>query len=598
MKLKTNFFAKQVFGRHLVFAYSLLFIFVFVLTGFFLDQRLQKEVLNQLKESLLDQARYISFSYPSDKLDSRKQAELQQLTRDISIDQRTRVTIILFDGRVLADSHRSFEELIRMDNHADRPEVQRALKGTDASVTRFSRTLGKHMLYVAIPVYAENVVKGAVRVALPLDAVNEIKTSMRHPVAVCFLLGLGAVLLLGFILGYSISKRVSRISEAAIRFTQGNLDRKISVGGDDELTYLADTMNRMAQTLKKRMAETENEKAKFLLVLRNMAEGVIAVNVKSEVLLANHSAAKILEVNEDSMMGQPLWRVIRKARVGEMVQEAIQAGKVLDEEIEFLFRDKKIVKVHIAGVSQGDVAGIIVLTDMTEIRTLERMRKDFVANVSHELRTPLTSLRGFVETLLGGAMKDEKAAERFLKIMEQDANRLGRLIDDLLTLSRLDSNQEKLNIVRIHLNDEVRQILQRFETKAHEKSLKLMNRLASGPDIYVRADRDKLHQVFVNLLDNAIKFNKPNGIIEVIAEPVQKSVLIAVSDTGPGIPPEAMGRLFQRFSRVDQARSREMGGTGLGLSIVKNIVEKHGGTVRCESVWGAGAKFIFTLPAG
>lgn len=596
MKRKFISFAGQVFGRRLIAAYSILFVTVFVITGFFLNDRLQKQALLQLKESLADQAYYVISQFPPESFSEADKAALQERVLDISAARKARITLILNTGLVLADSERTFAELEHMENHAARPEVQQALQGRLGSVIRNSRTLGIEMLYVAVPVFHSGSVLGVLRMALPLDNVNKVRDSIRRPVTAGILVGLAAVLLLGMLLGYSISNRVSRISAAALKYAEGQLNQEIHLGGDDELTYLADTMNRMARSLKKRMSETDEERAKLLLVLNNMTEGVIAINSEGRILLVNPSAENILEISGKKIEGKALWSVVKKSRIDEMVRTAISDQTIVEEEIEFLFKERKIIKTHVIGVSQGDVAGIIVLADMTKIRNLERVRKDFVANVSHELRTPLTSLQGFVETLLGGALKDEEAATRFLKIMEEDVNRLSRLIDDLLTLSRLESKQESLQYKRIHLNAEVSQILERFRANAESKNLKLIDETSDAADIYLSADRDKLHQVFVNLLDNAIKYNRDNGEVRLRAAVRGETVEITIEDTGIGIPQEAMGRLFERFSRVDKARSREMGGTGLGLSIVKHIVEKHGGQVACESVWGKGSVFTVTLP--
>lgn len=596
MKRKFISFAGQVFGRRLIAAYSILFVTVFVITGLFLNDRLQKQALFQLKESLADQAHYLISHFPSDTFNERNMQALQDKVVSVSAARKARITLIQNTGLVLADSDRTYDELLEMDNHASRPEVQQALQGRVGSVIRNSRTLGVRMLYVAVPVFHSGSVIGALRMALPLDSVNEVRDSIRRPVTAGILVGLAAVLLLGMLLGYSISNRVSRISAAALKYAEGQLNQEIRLSGDDELTYLADTMNRMARSLKKRMSETDEERAKLLLVLNNMTEGVIAINADGRILLVNPSAENILEVSGSKIEGKLLWNIVKKSRIGEMVRKAVSEQTIVEEEIEFLFKERKIIKTHVIGVSQGDVAGIIVLSDMTKIRNLERIRKDFVANVSHELRTPLTSLQGFVETLLGGALKDEEAATRFLKIMEEDVNRLSRLIDDLLTLSRLESKQELLHFKRIHLNHEIAQILERFKPHAEGRNLNLIDETAQAEAIYLDADRDKLHQVFVNLLDNAIKYNRDGGEVRLQAVVRDGQAEIVIADTGIGIPQEAMGRLFERFSRVDKARSREMGGTGLGLSIVKHIVEKHGGRVACESVWGQGSRFIVTLP--
>jgi len=420
----------------------------------------------------------------------------------------------------------------------------------------------------------------------------------RGAVAAGALLGSAVIFLMGLVWGKRFSRRVNGISHAASRFAQGDVTGKIFVEGDDELRTLAHSVNQMVSSLKRRMAENESERAKLTAILEHMGEGVIAVNEARQVLLANSSAEEIFDVPRGTGPGKSLLTLTKKPRLDEMMAHAIERGASVSGEIELVRDESKTLQASALGIGRNaeSVSGILVLSDITQIRRLENLRREFVANVSHELRTPLTSIRGFVETLLGGALRDAATSERFLRMMEDDSRRLERLIDDLLELSRLEARQAPLQLKAVDLAREAGQVMEGFGKRLKEKNIAVENRMASKKIPAVNADQDRVRQVLLNLVDNAIKFNRDGGRIALDAEALDGRVCVVVEDTGIGIPEEAVARTFERFFRVDKARSRDAGGTGLGLAIVKHIVEAHGGEVACESVLGRGSKFSFTLP--
>ena len=358
-------------------------------------------------------------------------------------------------------------------------------------------------------------------------------------------------------------------------------------------------MGQTISALREQIVKLEAEESKLSAILDHMAEGVIAVGPLKQVITINPSVEQFFGIRKELILGKPLIQVVRNQKIDEMMDEAIHHQIVASNEIELHHPKEMVLRASAVGVSGdgGTIAGILVLYDVTEMRRLENLRRDFVANVSHELKTPLTSVKGFIETLSGGALQDSERSKTFLKMMEEDANRLTRLIDDLLELSKIESKELVLKLEPIDLKDEIEKAIRLFAPRIEERNLTIQNGLSANRIPKVLADRDRLKQVFVNLLDNAIKFNKDGGKIIFKADVLGNQVKVSVEDTGIGIPEKAIPRIFERFFRVDQARSREAGGTGLGLAIAKHIIEAHSGTVSCESKLGEGSQFSFTLPA-
>ncbi|MBI3313686.1 MAG: PAS domain S-box protein [Candidatus Omnitrophica bacterium] len=357
-------------------------------------------------------------------------------------------------------------------------------------------------------------------------------------------------------------------------------------------------MHRTEKNLKKRIAESEAEKAKIAVILESMTEAVIAVDSSKQILAINPSAEEIFGVPEKQAAGKTLIEIVRNPKIDIMMDQAMSGEKTPIVEMEISRPVKKILEAHAVGVSKREegLSGILVLTDVTEMRKLENLRRDFVANVSHELKTPLTSIKGFIETLLGGALKDPEKAETFLKMMEEDTARLARLIDDLLELSKIESREISMRPGTIDLESIVLKALQLLDSQIKEKKIGVESLIRSDSGQRILADSDKIQQVFVNLIENAVKFNRPGGKIILTAIPRKTDIQLSVEDTGVGIPQEDIPRVFERFFRVDKARNKDSGGTGLGLAIVKHIVEAHGGNVSCKSTLGKGSKFSFTLP--
>ena len=582
------------FAKRLLALYSVVFVLVLFVTDWTLSHVLQERDLQHLQNSLSRQSALIcDIAAPLLQDTPRLQSEVKKLTSGTDL----RVTIIDPKGVVLADSSETSATLATMDNHATRPEMAAALMKKPGIAIRYSMTLNARMLYVATPILENAVVLGVVRTAMPVTQVDEILASVRRPVIVTGLFGILIVLIAGILFSHQLTKRIRRITSVAERFAREDWSGKILVDGRDELKMLASTMNQMASSLRLRIGDLESEKSKISVILSSMNEGVIAIGRRKQYVMANPAAEKLFGFTSSEAREKSLIEITRDPQLERLVDQAFQEQKNLSGEIQIPGKAKKTLRVNVMvlGSNVRDIGAILVLYDMTELRRLENIRKDFIANVSHELRTPLTSIRGFVETLLEGPAKDPATHDRFLKIIAEETGRLGRLVEDILTLGEIEQGVALVKKEKLDLSSELPAILERFKPRLEEKRIALENRI-SGKPLFLSGDRDKIHQVFVNLIDNAIKFNNPGGKIILSSDEKPEGMTVTIEDTGVGIPEDALGRIFERFFRADKARSKELGGTGLGLAIVKHIMEAHGGRASCQSTPGQGSRFEVFFP--
>lgn len=596
MRPKNKIFVKNYFGKRLVYYFGIAFLTVFLSVGFFLKQAVEARLFRAVQESLSEQAQLLARALPKDFINLSAKPEIYQSIRALSEDRKARITILSADGNVLADSKRSWEELLKMDNHADRPEVQSAL-GQEMGVSlRYSKTIGKKTLYVAVPIIQQGAVRGVVRLSLPADEISIFLSEVKYPIWMGVSFGILVMFLLSLFLGSKMTQRVIDIAYVAKKYSKGDLDQKIEIKGDDEFDSLAASLNQMAAALKKRVVERETEKEKSSVILSNMSEGVIALNSQKEILLVNDSVESFFNVSRLRVIGKTLIHVTKSPAIDQLASRVIQEKIRLHEKMEIYKNGSITLNVDLFGLDRDDISAILVFSDVTKIIAAEKMRREFVANVSHELRTPLTSIRGFVETLLSGAVSDEEASKRFLSIIDEDAKRLERLIADLLNLSRLESKEATLKLEKLSLYEISEQVIERLRPQAEQKKISFVNKIEKDQRSALIADCDKMHQVFLNLMDNAIKFNREAGHVYLSSQVKADTVTVVIEDEGIGIPEEAIPMIFERFSRVDKGRSRNLGGTGLGLSIVKHILEIHGGCIECESSYKSWTRFKFTLP--
>jgi len=507
-----------------------------------------------------------------------------------------RVTVIDANGLVLADSH---ENPFSMDNHFRRPEIQSAYMGGEGRAQRYSYTLEEGFRYLARRVTQRDQFVGFVRVAKPASA---LATEMRqaqvgiitNAAFVAFL-----VLLVAFYLAARQTAKVEELTGVAQEIALGNFARRIPEGNSLGLKKLAETINQMARSSARRVSDVTADRNRLSTVFTCMVEGVIDVDMDQKILHINEAAARLLLVNENSCIGKPIWQEIRNQEITEALDQAITTQSVIKTQMRLNREsDQLVVDIYAASLSNDEgepIGAVLVLNDITELENLERVRTDFVANASHELKTPITAIRGLTETLLGDDEIEKETVTSFIERVHAQSLRLSQLVGDLMTISRLESSQAGEEFTRINFADLARQAARAGQVTAEEKGQDLDVELPDT-EVMVWGDRQNLSQLLDNLIDNAIKYTPNDGSITVKVSKDNENAILQVTDTGIGISPQFQQRVFERFYRVDKARSQSLGGTGLGLSIVKNIAEKHGGSISVKSQLGSGSSFTIKLP--
>ncbi len=515
-----------------------------------------------------------------------------------------RVTIIDHTGRVLIDSEADAD---KMENHANRPEVQDAFAhGTGQSVHR-SITFGRELVYRAQRYDRAGSDPIVIRLAVPLSQIDLSLVELRQRLLIATLV----VLLIGGLVSFAFARmfaaRVQRLQRFSQRIAEGDFRPLLREGPRDELSDLADSLNQTAARLDREIRLLSGERNRSSAILRSMVEGVAVIDAEERLVFYNRAFSEILIVDPANADGRPLIEVVRNSDLVGLIRRALRGDEGLQSDITMGITQARSFSITAAPVKALDapVSGrdpqvkpsgaVVVLHDVTELRRLERVRQDFVANVSHEFKTPLTAIQGFAETLLAGALDDPENNRRFLEIIRNHAIRLARLTNDLLKLARIEAGKMEVEFSSVGLLELIEGCTETTLLKANRKEITL--EITVPPQLpAVRGDAALLHDVLQNLLDNAIQYTPARGHISVIATAGPREAIITVADTGIGIPLADSERIFERFYRVDAARSREAGGTGLGLSIAKHIVEAHGGKLWVESTVGQGSRFSFSLP--
>lgn len=572
---------RRRFAPRLALAVGALLAAVVGALGWAFAEELRRELVSDLTASLVTEARLASL----------QAVPPAEVARRASEACACRATVVNQDGSLAADSELDAAGLAKAENHATRPEVAAALAGGTGSAVRRSATVGVDMLYAAAPAP-----KGSVlRLALPLTRVQRRVAAARTYVLWAALSVLAAALLAAWLLARAAGAPLEQMAETAARLAAGDYGARVrGVAPGDERGLLADTLNELAGAVQRTVGDLTKEHAQFAAVLDQMAEAVIAVDGEGRVLLANPALSRLLGVDAQAAAGRPFVESLRHNGAAELLSSVLREGKAASKELRLFTPEELVFDAAAAPLLQG--GALLVMHDITRLRRLEQVRRDFVANVSHELRTPLSSIRGFAETLREGAVEDTENRLGFLKTIEEQALGLQKLVDDLLDLSAIESGHRPPKLAPVDLAPLIRETLSRFGRPAGERGVVLS---ASLPDALPRAlaDGDQVRQVVANLVDNAVKYTDKGGRVEVSARAAGGGLVVDVRDTGLGIPAADLPRVFERFYRVDKARTREAGGTGLGLAIVKHLVEAQGGKVSVESRQPGGSTFSFFLPA-
>ena len=509
----------------------------------------------------------------------------------IGLRSAARVTFIAADGRVLGDSTQSGDALAALDNHATRPEIVAAQRDGRGAAQRFSTTTGTDMLYVAVRTSHPEV--AFVRLSLPLTEIDEQLASIRRYAVVALAVSVPVALGLAWLFSAALSRRIQGIAGVARRYGEGDLTRPSYDYGADELGSVARVLDSSVQELGKRLSELSRDRARMEAILSGMAEGVLVVDRAGKLQLVNKAAQAMLKV-EASVIGRAYVEVIRHPDISLQLETALRGHDAETRELSMARDPGRTYVARAAPVAtDGGGGAVLVLHDITDLRRADQIRRDFVANVSHELRTPLTAIRGYVEALLDEE-SDEEQTRRFLDIIARHSARMERLVKDLLRLARLDARQEPLDIAECDVHQIFNAVVSDLGPAIEAKQQRLSIAVAADA-CTVDADPAKLHDVVRNLVENAVNYSPEQADIRLGARRNGGTVTLEVADSGPGIPPEDLTRVFERFYRVDKSRTGP--GTGLGLAIVKHLVELHGGAATAENRQQGGALFTITLPA-
>jgi two-component system phosphate regulon sensor histidine kinase PhoR len=574
--------------------YFALLLAALLAVNFYSARLLRRESLRSADDKLVSLL-HIALSRPP-RLDD--DAELRSWT-DWMGRSGARVTVVDSSGRVLAESQHDPETI---ENHANRPEIQQALASGAGQSVRHSATLDRDLVYRAVRYDRPGASPVVIRMALPLAQVEESVSELRRRIYVASLV----VLLLGgmFSLVYfrMFAARIERLKGFSDRVAQGDLRPMPSEGPRDEIAELSDSLNETAAWMDRTIRSLSGERNRSSAILRSMVEGVAVIDAQERIVFCNRAFSEVWNLDSAAIEGRPVIEAVRNPDLLGLTRRALQGEEGLRSEIamgivqqrSFSVTATPVIALEGALTGGAPTGAVLVLHDVSELRRLERVRHDFVANVSHEFKTPLTAIQGFAETLLSGALEDPRNNRRFLEIIRDHATRLAVLTDDLLKLARIEAGKLEVQFGPVQLAEVIERCVETSQFKAARKRITLEIDLPPNlPLVY--GDASLLRDVVQNLLDNAVQYTPETGRVRISARADQGQAVVGVDDTGIGIPLADQERIFERFYRVDAARSREAGGTGLGLSIAKHIVEAHGGRLWVESEVGHGSKFSFSL---
>lgn len=563
--------------------------------GLIMAKTFKENHLNALEDSMIREMKIILAKMEW------KQGELSELFPYFTEEAKSlkgftgaRVTFVRGDGTVLGDSD---HEPDTMDNHDSREEIEEAhTKGVGRAI-RKSDTVNQNLMYVAIPT-SDSPNADIIRLAMSLDQVEDSIRQLWVVLIGGLMLLFIAAALTSYRIALSLTRPLEQITKVAKRIKNMDYRARVKVVKQDEIGELGNAINAMADSLHVQMTRIRENESQLESVLDNMINGVVMIDRTGRIQLMNRRAEEVLGFSARELVGRHYAEAKQQYELSQIIQESLELKEHIREEITFYFPEERLLELNLVPIEQEghEFSGVLlVLQDVSAIRRLERMRSEFVANVSHELKTPIAAVKGFAETLLGGAVKDEETARSFLQIIFDESDRLNRLIGDILELSKIESRRVPLIFSPVEMDSFMEKTVKLMESEAARKLVHVQVQQESG--LYVEADEDRLRQIMMNLMSNGINYTPEGGKVMVKMESLgEDHIRIEISDTGIGIPKKDLPRIFERFYRVDKARSRSSGGTGLGLSIVKHLVELHRGTITVDSTVGVGSTFTIILP--
>lgn len=578
-------------------SFFILFFITIVVVGIFSGELMKSTYMKTKEDQLKDEAQILvhTLNLGNQDLDGRE-AELEEAVAPLGQEVDARITIINQAGKVVMDSKESPEKL---GNHASRPEFQTVLKGEESVgiATRKSATVGYSMLYVAVPILHDGKVDGAIRISVSLESIEKAVDTLWGNLLLILIPILLIIAAISIIIARRITRPVKEIIEVSNDLASRNYSSRIYGKSSGELQEISVSVNKLAESLEQQMYEIRENSQRLSAIVENLVSGVMLINYDKEIIMTNKAMYQIL--GEQEITGRTFYEVIKSFSVSQLIDKGFQEKQRAQEEVSIYFPREMILDASVTPIlmEDGEVSGVVVLLhDITQIRHLENIRSEFVANVSHELKTPVTAVKGFAETLLDGAMHDEELLRQFLTIIKDESERLNRLILDILALSKIEQKTLPIQIEQVNLDDVIRQSVEMVSEFAATKSIELELPEKHEPPLEIAAERDRIQQILVNLLSNAIQYTQAEGKVRLSLDDAGDYVVLKVSDNGIGIPEKDLERIFERFYRVDKARSRHSGGTGLGLSIVKHLVESMAGEIFVTSKEDQGTTFEIKWP--
>jgi len=560
-----------------------------IFLGVYVANTTRNAGLNQITTQLQNDAYLVAELCRTYISGTPQQSELDNIAKTSGAQINNRITIIAKDGTVLGDTD---QDPLLMENHSSRTEVIQALADGIGQSTRYSITDKKDMMYVAVTIKDNDNIVGIARVSLPLTQINNsVNNAVATIIVVTVLSGI-VVIVAAAIITRMITRPVRRITRAAEQITTGRIRQMIQIDTDDEIGRLSHAFNEMSTGLKNTMDNLEEEQDKIVTVLSGITDGVIMLDPNRNVILANPAAEKLFDFNFNSTRGQPLIEAVKDHEVDELSEKSLSGNRQHTAQLYSV--KSNFLRVIASPLTINKMTGVLLLfQDLTEMRSLQTMRREFIGNVSHEIRTPLAGIRAIVDTLREGAINDRQATINFLTRLDIEVDRITQLINELIELSRIESGKAQLRLESFGINKLAEEILARLNPQAERKNISIIRKLNhSLPEI--KADRERISQVITNILHNAIKFTPDGGRITVSTAHDENNITLHIEDTGIGISAEDLPHIFERFFKADKSRSTS--GTGLGLAISKHIIQTHGGKIWVESDSGKGSVFSFSLP--